>query len=60
MVAAIGLVIGPVLGGALVAICGTGLLVQRAVRALGSLWAGFVLRELARPDEVRGCDIPAC
>jgi Na+/melibiose symporter-like transporter len=25
---------------------------------LGSLWAGFVLRELAKPDRVRGYDVP--
>ena len=40
MVAAVGLVIGPVLGGALVTdLLALGVLVQRAVRALGSAWA---------------------
>jgi EmrB/QacA subfamily drug resistance transporter len=58
MVAAVGLVIGPVLGGALVAISWHWVFwfnVPFAV--LGSLWAGTVLRELARPDEIRGYDV---
>jgi EmrB/QacA subfamily drug resistance transporter len=57
MVAAVGLVIGPVLGGALVSISWHWVFwfnVPFAV--LGSLWAGSVLHELARPDEVRGYD----
>ena len=59
MVAAIGLVIGPVLGGALVAISWEWVFWFNVPLALlGSLWAFFVLRELARPDRVRGYDIP--
>ena len=59
MVAAIGLVIGPVLGGALVAISWHWVFWFNVPFALlGSLWAGFVLRELARPDRVRGYDVP--
>jgi EmrB/QacA subfamily drug resistance transporter len=57
MVAAVGLVIGPVLGGALVSISWHWVFwfnVPFAV--LGSLWAGTVLHELARPDEARGYD----
>ena len=59
MVAAIGLVIGPVLGGALVAISWHWVFWFNVPFALlGSLWAGFVLRELAKPDRVRGYDVP--
>src|SRR3954464_3855091 len=59
MVAAIGLVIGPVLGGALVAISWEWVFWFNVPFALlGSLWAGVVLRELAKPDRVRGYDIP--
>jgi EmrB/QacA subfamily drug resistance transporter len=59
MVAAVGLVIGPVLGGALVAISWHWVFWFNVPLALlGSLWAGFVLRELARPDRVRGFDVP--
>ncbi|HWK24967.1 MAG TPA: MFS transporter [Solirubrobacter sp.] len=59
MVAAIGLVIGPVLGGALVAISWQWVFWFNVPFALlGSLWAALVLRELARPDRVRGFDIP--
>ena len=59
MVAAIGLVIGPVLGGALVALSWHWVFWFNVPFALlGSLWAGLILRELARPDRVRGFDIP--
>jgi EmrB/QacA subfamily drug resistance transporter len=59
MVAAIGLVIGPVLGGALVAISWHWVFWFNVPFALvGSIWAGLVLRELARPDRVRGFDVP--
>ena len=59
MVAAIGLVIGPVLGGALVAISWHWVFWFNVPFALlGSLWAGFVLRELAKPDRIRGYDVP--
>jgi EmrB/QacA subfamily drug resistance transporter len=58
MVAAIGLVIGPVLGGALVAISWQWVFWFNVPFALaGSVWAGLVLRELARPDQVRGLDL---
>src|SRR3954463_6629536 len=69
MVAAIGLVLGPVLGGALVAIswhwvfwfnvplAGPWVVgFTRPPPAFGSVWAGLVLHELAKPDEVRGFD----
>ena len=59
MVAAVGLVIGPVLGGALVAISWHWVFWFNVPFALlGSLWAGLILRELAKPDRVRGYDIP--
>src|SRR5881275_977875 len=58
MVAAIGLVLGPVLGGALVALSWHWVFWFNVPLALaGSLWGGFVLHELARPDEVRGYDV---
>src|SRR4051794_14808409 len=57
MVAAVGLVAGPVLGGALVAISWQWVFWFNVPLALlGSLWAASVLRDLARPDEVRGLD----
>ncbi len=59
MVAAIGLVLGPVLGGALVAIGWQWVFWFNVPFALaGALWGGLVLHELARPDSVRGYDIP--
>src|SRR6186997_1835708 len=59
MVAAVGLVIGPVLGGALVSIGWQWVFWFNVPFALlGSLWALFILRDLARPDRVRGFDIP--
>jgi len=59
MVAAVGLVIGPVLGGALVAISWHWVFWFNVPFALlGSLWAFLILRELAKPDRVRGYDIP--
>ena len=58
MVAAIGLVIGPVLGGALVAISWHWVFWFNVPLALaGGLWGALVLRELARPDTQRGLDI---
>ena len=58
MVAAIGLVIGPVLGGALVAISWHWVFWFNVPFALaGALWGALVLRELAKPDEVRGFDV---
>jgi len=59
MVAAVGLVIGPVLGGALVAISWHWVFWFNVPFALaGSLWAGLILRDLAKPDRVRGYDVP--
>jgi EmrB/QacA subfamily drug resistance transporter len=59
MVAAVGLVIGPVLGGALVAISWHWVFWFNVPFALaGSLWAWLVLRDLATPDRVRGYDVP--
>ena len=59
MVAAVGLVIGPVLGGALVALSWQWVFWFNVPFALiGSLWAWAILRELAKPDRVRGFDIP--
>jgi MFS family permease len=58
MVAAIGLVIGPVLGGALVAISWHWVFWFNVPLALaGGLWAALILRELARPDAQRGLDV---
>jgi EmrB/QacA subfamily drug resistance transporter len=57
MVAAIGLVLGPVLGGALVAISWHWVFWFNVPFALaGAAWGGLVLRELAKPDSVRGYD----
>src|SRR5437868_11526959 len=57
MVAAIGLVLGPVLGGALVAISWHWVFWFNVPLGLASsLWAALVLRELAKPDTVRGLD----
>jgi EmrB/QacA subfamily drug resistance transporter len=59
MVAAVGLVIGPVLGGALVAISWHWVFWFNVPFALaGSLWAWLILRDLATPDRVRGYDVP--
>ena len=58
MVAAVGLVIGPVLGGALVAISWHWVFwFNVPLAALGSLWAALVLHELSDPDSVRGLDL---
>jgi EmrB/QacA subfamily drug resistance transporter len=57
MVAATGLVLGPVLGGALVSISWHWVFwFNVPIAAVGSLWAALILRELAKPDEVRGLD----
>ncbi len=57
MVAAVGLVIGPVLGGVLVDISWHWVFwFNVPFTALGSVWAALILRELVRPDEVRGLD----
>jgi EmrB/QacA subfamily drug resistance transporter len=58
MVAALGLVIGPVLGGALVAISWQWVFWFNVPLALaGAIWSALVLRELARRDTVRGLDV---
>src|ERR1700682_1936672 len=58
MVAAIGLVLCPVLGGALVAISWPWVVWFHVPVALaGALWGALVLRELAKPDSVRGFDL---
>src|ERR1044072_9482830 len=58
MIAAIGLVIGPVLGGALVSISSHWVFWFNVPLALaGTAWGALVLRELAKPDEVRGLDL---
>ncbi len=57
MVAAIGLVLGPVLGGALVEISWHWVFWFNVPLALaGAAWGALILRELAKPDEVRGFD----
>jgi len=59
MVAAIGLVLGPILGGALVAIGWQWVFWFNVPLALGgAAWGALILRELAKPDTVRGYDIP--
>jgi EmrB/QacA subfamily drug resistance transporter len=58
MVAAVGLVIGPVLGGALVAISWPWVFWFNVPFGLiGSAWAWLVLHELAQRDTVRGIDL---
>src|SRR6202000_995152 len=58
MVAAIGLVLGPVLGGALVAISWHWVFWFNVPFArAGAAWGALVLRELAKPDSVRGYDV---
>ncbi len=58
MVAAIGLVLGPILGGALVAISWHWVFWFNVPLALaGAAWGALVLRELAKPDSVRGYDV---
>jgi len=58
MVAAVGLVLGPVLGGALVAISWQWVFWFNVPLALaGAAWGVLVLHELAEPDSVRGYDV---
>jgi EmrB/QacA subfamily drug resistance transporter len=58
MVAAVGLVLGPVLGGALVAISWHWVFWFNVPLALaGAVWGALILRELAKPDTVRGYDV---
>ena len=57
MVAAVGLVLGPVLGGALIELSWPWVFWFNVPLALlGSLWGALVLHELAKPDQVRGLD----
>jgi EmrB/QacA subfamily drug resistance transporter len=57
MVAAVGLVLGPVLGGALIEISWEWVFWFNVPLALaGALWGELVLHELAKPDERRGLD----
>jgi EmrB/QacA subfamily drug resistance transporter len=59
MVAAVGLVIGPVLGGALVAISWHWVFWFNVPLGLaGAAWGASVLHELARQDAARGLDLP--
>jgi EmrB/QacA subfamily drug resistance transporter len=59
MVAAVGLVLGPVLGGALVSISWPWVFwFNVPFGLLGAGWGALILRELARPDSVRGLDVP--
>jgi EmrB/QacA subfamily drug resistance transporter len=58
MVAAVGLVLGPVLGGALVAISWHWVFWFNVPLGLvGALWGALVLRELAKRDPTKGLDL---
>jgi EmrB/QacA subfamily drug resistance transporter len=58
MIAAVGLVLGPILGGALVAISWHWVFWFNVPFALaGAAWGAVVLRELAKPDSIRGYDV---
>jgi EmrB/QacA subfamily drug resistance transporter len=58
MVAAVGLVIGPVLGGALVALGWQWVFwFNVPLGLLGAAWGAIILRELVRPDAARGLDL---
>jgi EmrB/QacA subfamily drug resistance transporter len=58
MVAAVGLTLGPVLGGALVSISWHWVFWFNVPLGLaGALWAGLILRELVSPDTQRGLDL---
>ena len=58
MVAAVGLVLGPVLGGALVSISWQWVFWFNVPLGLaGALWGGLILNELAKPDANRGLDL---
>ncbi|MQA73591.1 MAG: DHA2 family efflux MFS transporter permease subunit [Solirubrobacterales bacterium] len=58
MVAAVGLVIGPVLGGVLVSISWQWVFwFNLPLGLIGAVWGALVLRELAKPDTARGLDL---
>lgn len=58
MVAAVGLVLGPILGGLLVEIDWPWVFwFNVPFGLLGALWGSIVLHELAKPDSVRGLDL---
>src|SRR4051794_28414428 len=58
MVAAVGLVLGPVLGGVLVSISWHWVFWFNVPLGIaGAVWGGLVLHELSKPDEVRGLDL---
>src|ERR1700730_17363377 len=58
MLARSGLLLGPVLGGALVAISWPWVFWFNVPLALaGAVWGGLILRELAKPDAIRGYDV---
>jgi EmrB/QacA subfamily drug resistance transporter len=58
MIAAVGLVLGPVLGGTLVSISWHWVFWFNVPFALaGAVWGALILRELAKPDSVRGYDV---
>jgi EmrB/QacA subfamily drug resistance transporter len=58
MIAAVGLVIGPVLGGALIAISWHWVFwFNVPFGVVGSLWAGLVLHEMSGRDHERGLDL---
>jgi EmrB/QacA subfamily drug resistance transporter len=58
MVAAVGLVLGPILGGALVAISWHWVFwFNVPLGIVGAVWGALVLHELAKPDAVRGLDL---
>jgi EmrB/QacA subfamily drug resistance transporter len=59
MVAAVGLVLGPVLGGVLVSIAWQWVFwFNVPFGVAGAVWGALVLHELAKPDEQRGLDLP--
>jgi EmrB/QacA subfamily drug resistance transporter len=59
MVAAVGLVLGPILGGLLVEVSWHWVFWFNVPFGLaGAAWGALILKELAKPDSVRGFDIP--